>query len=577
METAQEVLEKEQPAYGRREVLVTMIGLLLIMFLGTLDQTITATALPRIVGELRDFTMATWVTTIYLIIATVTVPIYGKLSDQFGRKPILFVGLGIFLGGSMLSGLAQTMTQLIIFRGVQALGDGALIPIASAVIGDLFSPRERARWMGITTSAYGVATIVGPVLGGWLTDYASWRWIFYVNVPVGLIILPILIFVMPSLKRSTRRVTIDYAGAATLVLGTGALMLGLSLVGSQYAWLSPQVLSLFGGALLCLLAFLWYEMRLERQGREPILEPSLFRRSARVFGVSTSMSLLLGICTYGGAFYVPFFLQGVVGVSVTNSGLLLIPFALASVAGAAGSGILMGILGKYKWQTILGVVIAITGFLLLLRLDIDSSSAEVTLGMVVLGFGLGTGLAVFTTATQNALPDKKGQVSASLAFFRQIGGAIGLASMGSVMNTTYLPTFLDAVPQRLQQALPGNLLGIFENPSNLLEGPGMLAQIRASFATRGPAGIAAFDQLLTAMKLGLTQGVHNVFLVCLGFILLAFIVIWFLREQPLRSSKQQRSAAEDNEEGHSATLSRYGLRIRSSVSTRGKSSSGIPT
>jgi len=544
METTKASLEKEQPVYVRREVLVTMIGLLLIMFLGTLDQTITATALPRIVGELRDFAMATWITTIYLIVATVTVPIYGKLSDQFGRKLILFIGLSIFLGGSMLSGLAQTMTELIVFRGVQALGDGALIPVASAVIGDLFPPRERARWMGITTSAYGVATIVGPILGGWLTDHASWRWIFYVNVPVGLIIFLILIFVMPSLKRSASSVTVDYTGAVLLVLGTVALMLALSWAGSQFAWLSPQELSLFGGALLCLLTFLWYEIRLGKMGREPILEPSLFRRSARVFGVSTGMSLLLGICTYGGSFYVPFFLQGVVGVSVTHSGLLLIPFALASVSGAAGSGILMGVLGKYKWQTILGVAIAITGFLLLLRLTIDSGSVEVTLGMVVLGFGLGTGLAVFTTATQNALPDKKGQVSASLAFFRQIGGAVGLATMGSVMNAAYLPAFMGTVPRSLRQALPESLLNIFENPSNLLEGPGMLAQIRASFATRGPAGIAAFDQLLVAMKTGLTQGVHNVFVVCLGFMLLAFIVTWFLHEQPLRDRDRRKHSPE---------------------------------
>jgi EmrB/QacA subfamily drug resistance transporter len=559
MKATEEILEREQPVYARREVLVTMVGLLLIMFLGTLDQTITATALPRIVGELRDFGLATWVTTIYLIIATVTVPIYGKLSDQFGRKLILFVGLSIFLGGSMLSGQAQTMTQLIVFRGVQALGDGALLPIASAVIGDLFSPRERARWMGITTSAYGVAVIVGPILGGWLTDHASWRWIFYVNVPVGLLIFPILIFVMPTLKRSVRSVTVDYAGAALLVLGTVSLMLGLSWAGSQYAWLSPQVLGLFGGALLCLLAFLWYEARLEKRGREPILEPSLFRRSARIFGVSTTMSLLLGICTYGGAFYVPFFLQGVVGVSVTNSGLLLIPFAVASVAGAAGSGILMSVLGKYKWQTILGVVVAIAGFLLLLRLNINSSSAEVTLGMVVLGLGLGTGLAIYTTATQNALPDKKGQVSASLAFFRQIGGAIGLATMGSIMNAAYLPAFIGAVPQYLQRAIPASQLSIFENPSNLLEGPGVLAQIRTGFAAYGPRGTATFEQLLAAMKIGLTQGIHNVFLACLGVILFAFVVVWFLREQPLRDRKREAAVESGEEHAEESEAASAGL------------------
>jgi EmrB/QacA subfamily drug resistance transporter len=509
------------------------------MFLGTLDQTITATALPRIVGELHNFQLAPLVTTIYLIVATVTVPIYGKLSDQFGRKPILFTGLLIFLSGSMLSGLAQSMEQLIAFRAFQALGDGALIPIASAVVGDLFPPRERAKWMGITTSSYGLAIIVGPVLGGWLTDHWSWRWIFYVNVPVGLFILFILIFVMPALKRTKAGVTIDYIGALFLILGTVPLLLGFSWAGSQYAWLSPQVVSLFGCSLLVLCIFFWYEHRLERQGREPMLEPSLFRTSTRIYGVSMIMSLLLGMCTYGGAFYVPFFLQGVVGVSVTNSGLLLIPYALASVIGAAASGLLMAALGKYKWQTIVGVLIAISGFLLLLRLTQTSTSMQVTCDMVVMGLGLGSGMSIYTTVTQNDLPTKKGQVSASVAFFRQIGGSLGLATMGSVMNATYLPAFLSAVQPSIRQALPSSVLNLFENPSNLLEGPGTLAQLQAGFASRGPQGAAVFAQLLAAMKTGLTQGIHQVFLLCLGLLLLAFVVIWFLREQPL-SSRQIR-------------------------------------
>lgn len=544
-----EIMERsgggEQPLYERREVIMTMIGLLLIMFLGTLDQTITGTALPRIVGDLHDFALATWVTTVYLVTSTVTVPIYGKLSDQFGRKPLLFFGLGVFLLGSALSGLAQTMIQLIAFRAFQGLGAGALIPIASAVVGDLFPPRERAKWMGITTSAYGAATIVGPILGGWLTDNVSWRWVFYVNIPVGLIVIPILIFVMPSLKRAARGVTVDYLGAALLILGTVPLLLGFSWVGSQYPWLSPQVLGLFAVALLALLAFLWYEALLERRNREPILEPDLFKKSTRVFGVSMAMSLLLGIGTYGGVFYVPFFLQGVVGVSVTNSGLLLIPYALASIVGAASCGMSMSILGKYKWQSIAGVLIALAGFLLLLRLDVHATNLEVVLGIIVTGLGLGAGLGIYTTVIQNALPDKKGQVTAANTFFRQIGGSLGLAAMGSVMSATYLPVFLSAVPQSLRQAVPGSLLNVFGNPSNLLEGPGVLAQVRALFARGGARGIAAFNQLSDAMKLGLTQGIHNVFLVCLGITLVALVVVLFLKELPLRSRKDRQARGEE--------------------------------
>lgn len=542
MKKMEEDLEVEQPLYTRREVLTTMAGLLLIMFIDTLDQTITGTALPRIVGDLHAFDLATWVTTVYLVTLTITVPIYGKLSDQFGRKPILFFGLGVFLLGSILSGLSRTMIQLILFRGLQGLGGGALVPIASAVVGDLFPPRERARWMGITSSSYGVAVIVGPILGGWLTDHVSWRWIFYVNVPVGLVGLLILIFVMPTLKRATRNVTVDYVGAALLILGTAPLLLGFSWAGSMYPWLSPQVLGLFGGALLSLFVFVWYENALEKRAKEPILGPALFKKSARVFGVTTTMSLLLGICVYGGVFYVPFFMQGVIGISVTNSGLLLIPYALASIIGAVSSGTLMSILGKYKWQGVAGVVVAAVGFLLLLNLNINSTINDVLLGVIIMGLGLGASLAIYTTVTQNALPRDKGQVSASLAFFRQIGGSIGLAALGSIMNAAYLPAFRQAVPQSLRQALPANLLSIFENPNNLLEGPGVLAQIRAGFAARGPQGIAAFDQLNAAMKAGLTQGIHNVFIICLGVILAALVVIWFLKELPLCGRERKEEA-----------------------------------
>lgn len=547
MEIRREDRAQEQPLYARRELIMTMIALLLIMFLGTLDQTITATALPRIVGDLQDFSLATWVTTVYLITSTVTVPVYGKLSDQFGRKPILFFGLGIFLTGSILSGLSQNMVQLIVFRAFQGLGAGALIPIVSAIVGDLFLPRERAKWIGIAAGVSGIATVVGPILGGWLTDHASWRWVFYVNVPVGLVVLLALIFVMPSLKRTARSVTVDYAGAVLLILGTVLLLLGFSWAGSQYPWLSPQVLGPFAGALLCLITFVIYENALERQGKEPVLEPALFVKSARIFGVSMIMSFLFGVCVYGGTFFIPFFLQGVVGTSVTDSGLLLIPFAIATIIGAIASGALMSIFGKYKWLAVLGIIIGIAGFLLMLRLDISSTSTDVLIGMVVMGLGLGTGMAIYTTITQNALPDKIGQMSAAVTFFRQIGGAIGLAAMGSVMNAAYLPAFLQAVPQSLQQALPGSLLSTFENPSNLLEGPSVLAQIRAGFATRGPQGVAAFNQLREAMKIGLAQGVHNGFLVCLGVMLAALLIVWFLQELPLRSRKHGQAVAQGAE------------------------------
>lgn len=527
--------EGVQPVYSRREVVVTMLGLLLIMFVGTLDQTIVGTALPRIVGDLHGFDLATWVTTAYLIASTVTIPIYGKLSDLFGRKPILLVGIVVFLAFSALSGTAQTMIQLIVFRALQGVGDGALLPIASAVVGDLFPPRERAKWMGVTSSSYGVASIVGPILGGWLTDAASWRWVFYVNVPIGIIVLAVLIFAMPTLKSTiAKRISIDYPGAALLILGTVPFLLGFTWAGNGYAWLSPQVVGLFGGALLFLVLFVVYEAAQEKQAREPIIEPSLFKRSARIFGVATLMSLFFGIATYGGTFFIPFFIQGVIGTSVTNTGLLLIPFMLTAIVGAVISGAMMSIFGKYQWIAIVGVLITIAGFLLLLQLDVHSTSTNVFADMLVLGLGIGSGLSIYTTVTQNALPDKIGQGTATLTFFRQIGGSIGLAAMGSVMNAIYLPAFQTAVPQAVQRAVPAQIMAFFTNPNNLLAG-GSLSQVRAAFASHGPQGSSAFEQLHDAMKVALTQGLHDVFLVCLGIMLAAFITVWFLKELPLRS------------------------------------------
>jgi EmrB/QacA subfamily drug resistance transporter len=237
-----------RPPFRRHKIVFTMIGVLLIMFLGTLDQTIVATAVPHIVADLHGFEQIAWVATIYLLTSTMTIPIYGKLSDLLGRKPIFLFGIVVFLIGSALCGTAQSMTQLIVFRGLQGIGDGALLPIASAVVGDLFPPRERGKWQGVTGSVYALSAIIGPLAGGWLTDHLSWRWIFYVNLPFGLAALLVLIFLMPTLRLPVKQVFIDYLGVVFLVLGTLPLLLGLSWSGSQYAWLSPQIIGLFAVA-----------------------------------------------------------------------------------------------------------------------------------------------------------------------------------------------------------------------------------------------------------------------------------------------------------------------------------------
>src|SRR5215471_2698788 len=311
----------EAPRYSPRETLLTMVGVLMVMLLASLDQTIVSTAMPRVIADLQGFDRYTWVSTAYLLTSTVMVPIYGKLSDLFGRKPIFLFGVVVFLAGSALSGAAQSMNQLIAFRALQGVGAGALMPIAIAIVGDLFTPRERGKWQGVTGGVWGISAIIGPTLGGWITQNTSWRWVFYVNLPIGIAALLVLIFLMPVLRGKAKEVSIDYAGAALLVLGTVPLLLGFTWAGSQYDWLSPQIIGLFAGAFVALTAFVIYEARLERRGGQPILEPGLFKNS--VFTVSTVVTMIFGMGLFGSIFFIPLFVQGVIGASATNSGLIL--------------------------------------------------------------------------------------------------------------------------------------------------------------------------------------------------------------------------------------------------------------
>jgi EmrB/QacA subfamily drug resistance transporter len=529
--------DSERLPFSRRETIFTMIGVLFVVFLSMLDQTIVGTAMPRIIADLQGFDRIAWVTTAYLLASTVPIPIYGKLSDLYGRKRIIMFGIVVFLVGSALAGAAQTMNQLIAFRALQGLGAGALQPIAVAVVGDLFPPRQRGKWQGVTGSIYALAAIIGPLAGGWITDYASWRWVFYVNVPVGILAMLFLIFLMPSLRSSTKQVSIDYVGAALLILGTVPLLLGFSLAGTQYGWLSPQTTGLFGMSVIMLSVLVIYAIRLERRGIEPIFEPGMFKNSTRIYGISILVTMIFSISLYGSVLGIPLFAQGVLGTSATNSGLILVPFMLTSIGGSIIAGLLLSWTGKYKWIAILGLVIAIVGTILLVRLDTASGSLEVLIAMLVLGIGVGSGLAVYTVAVQNVYPQKIGVASSTLVFFRQLGGAIGLAAMGSVLASTYIPAFHAALPATLRHLLPARILGAFDNPLVLLS-PGGSAQLRAGFAAYGEQGVSIYNLLLQAVKTGLMQSIHNVFVLSLGIIIVGLIAVLFLKEIPLKERKK---------------------------------------
>ncbi|HEX6478914.1 MAG TPA: MDR family MFS transporter [Ktedonobacteraceae bacterium] len=526
--------EYEQPVYSRRDTLLTMLGVLMVMLLASLDQTIVSTAMPRVIADLQGFDRYTWVSTAYLLTSTVMVPIYGKLSDLLGRKPIFLFGVVIFLIGSALSGASQSMNQLIAFRAFQGIGAGALMPIAIAIVGDLFTPRERGKWQGVTGGVWGLSAIVGPTLGGWITQNSTWRWVFYVNLPIGLVAMLVLIFLMPTLRGKAKQVSIDYIGAALLVLGTVPLLLGFTWAGTQYDWLSPQIIGLFAGAAIVLTIFVVYQAWLERRGGQPIIEPSLFKNS--IFSVSTLVTIIFGMGLFGSIFFIPLFVQGVVGSSATNSGLILTPLMLTSIVGSVISGQLVSRLGKYKWIAIFGMAVSVIGTYMLVRLDVHSTNTDVLLAMLVLGLGMGFGMALYTLVVQNALPKKIGQATSALVFFRQIGGTIGLAAMGSVMTSAYLPAFQNALPAAVKRVAAPKLLAAFNNPQILLS-PDALTKMQSSANAAGPRAVALLNQVIEAVRTGLAQGIHNVFVLSLVIMILGLISVFFLKEITLKGKK----------------------------------------
>lgn len=543
--------DSETPLFTRRETLFTMLAVLLVMLLASLDQTIVGTAMPRIITDLQGFDRYTWVTTAYLLTSTVMVPIYGKLSDLFGRKPIFLIGVVLFLVGSAASGASQSMNQLIAFRAFQGLGAAALLPIALAVIGDLFTPRERGKWQGVTGAVFGISSVLGPTAGGWITDNSTWRWVFYVNVPIGIIALLVLIFLMPTLRsKNAGKASIDYLGATFLILGTVPLLIGFTWAGSQYAWVSWQIFSLFGVAIVFIAVFILYEVYLERRNAQPIINPSLFKNS--IFSVSVVITMITSMGMYGCILFLPLYAQGVLGISATNSGLILTPMMGGIIFSSVISGLLLSRFGKYKWLAFVGMVITIGGSFLLQRLDVNSTYSELIIAMIVLGLGLGFSMSLYTTVVQNALPKFIGQATSGLTFFRSIGATIAVAAMGSLLTSAYVPGFHGALSATVKKLVPGQALSVFDDP-NVLLSPDLQKQLTAKFASFGPQGLTLYHQILEAVKIGLTSGIHNVFVLSTVLMIVGFFAIFLLKEIPLSGGKRTVSKSETSEGVDEAT------------------------
>ena len=411
---------------GRR-LWVAFSVVMLTTFLAALDQTIVATALPRIVDDLNGFDHLSWVVTAYLLASTVTVPLYGRLSDVYGRRPLFIVSISLFLAGSVLCGAARSMEWLIAARAVQGLGAGGLLPLGQTAVADLFSPRERGRFQGFIGGAWAAAAVAGPLIGGMLTDYASWRWIFYVNIPLAVLALVVVIRTLPATAVRQRQ-RIDYAGAALLSLAVTGILLACVWGGATYAWTSPEVVTAAIGGALLLVAFVVWERRIA----DPLVPFALF--SNRVFAVSCSANLTFGALIFGTSIYVPLFVQEVLGASATSSGVILMPLLLSWVAMSIVAGMAVVRTGRYRALPLIGAALVIVAAVILAQVDASTSRAAITIALAVLGLGMGAGVQIYVIATQNAVAAHSvGIATSGLQFFRSIGGSVAVAVFGTIV------------------------------------------------------------------------------------------------------------------------------------------------
>jgi EmrB/QacA subfamily drug resistance transporter len=487
---------------GLQPIRLIFSALMLVLLLASLDQTIVATALPTIVGDLGGVSKLSWVVTAYLLASTVSGPLYGKLGDLYGRKALLQAAIVIFLAGSAACGAAQNMAELIGFRALQGLGGGGLLVVTLAVVGDIIPPRERGRYQGYFGSVFGVSTVVGPLLGGFFVDHLSWRWIFYINLPIGAVALTVIAIAFHARTDHVKH-RVDYLGAITLAGGLSAIVLYTSLGGTTYGWGAPGMVALVCAGVLLLVAFAF----VERRAAEPILPLGIFRN--RIFSVTSSIGFVVGFSLFGAVTYLPLYLQNVRGHSPLTSGLLMTPMMGGVLVTSIVSGQLISRYGRYKPFPILGTLVVAVGMALLAQLEVNTSAVISGTYMLVLGLGLGLVMQVLVLAAQNAVPyEYLGVATSGSTLFRSIGGSVGVSIFGAI--------FANQLATHLSAQLPrGTTIPSGTNPEVVKHLPPAVRE---------------------AYRASVTQSLHPIFYAGAAISVVAFALTWLLREIPLRAT-----------------------------------------
>lgn len=509
----------EQSSSKKRTILI-IIGVMVGILLASLDSNIVSTAMPKIIGNLNGTNLYAWPVTAYMLSMTISTPLFGKMSDVYGYKPIYLFGICVFLMGSVLCGISQSMMQFIICRGIQGVGGAILISNTMAIIGILFPPADRAKYGSFVTAASGIASLVGPVLGGLITDHLTWRWVFFVNIPLSIIALAIIIFAFPSYKATEEHRQIDYAGAVVMIIALIPMLLAFTWGGGDYAWNSVQIIGMLVFAAIMLITFGVVESKAD----DPIIPLSIFKNS--VFNLSALEMFLFNGVMIAVTTFIPLFLQVVKGLSASKSGALITPMMFSLMAGVAISGLIISKSCKYKMLSIAGFLIMGLGTVMLLFLNINSDNSLIVISMILMGLGIGVAMAIYNVTAQNVFPNSQmGVVTSSIQFFRMMGQTIA----SSVLGTIFINSLSNGIKNLDVSKFPAELAQQLKDTNTITDSDAII-----TLKSLVPADLTSnFETIMAQIKQTLSASIHQVFVICAIIVMVALITAFFMKEVPM--------------------------------------------